>query len=261
MGRYIAYDLYLEFYKIKHGKVSKKHLSCFRYVQLVHYDARMCYERYENPKITERYHQLIAIVPKPNQGVRKGALYSFLPTKVETTVPLAIHAPFKLSASREKIDSQHCNEWYIQTIRALRNFIKYLYVDLAHHVNGNILSYIPSTGKKTLFYSNDPAQQKLLLSNAWSLNKIREAEVTASIWGTTISDYPIILTVYNNFVSLKDVCCVQDTSFEDAHRIIEFLPHSKPLFAGDYRANIEEYGIDVIKDVYNTLVSSTLLIL
>lgn len=101
-------------------------INCTRYTYLVNYSYQACKSRYGNDTLVGsnggKMMKLQAVVPSIEnvEKVGKGALYSFLPTKLSFSVPIVCHAPFKLDASREFVDPQDKetpggNLWFTET--------------------------------------------------------------------------------------------------------------------------------------------------
>lgn len=110
-------------------KIDKTHekfdLDYYRFSKEIIYNRQECKSRYPDSDFNSKTHKIIAIALK-NYNF-KGSVYSFLPTKVRTNVPIIFHVPFKLKASREDIDDQNENEWFTKTMEELISFTKEMY--------------------------------------------------------------------------------------------------------------------------------------
>ena len=89
-----------------------------------------------------------------------GTLYSFLPTQVELCVPLAIHVPFKLDASREYVDPQSngargYSKWFNDSCVALHAMLKKVYTDLANRTGAEIVYYLPKKNRSIFEITNE----------------------------------------------------------------------------------------------------------
>ena len=184
-------------------------IDCFRYSKQINYNKIECQSRYgETTSLIEKKHQLIAVLPKP-QFLDKlnftGVLYSFFPTQIQTTVPIILHAPFKLIGSRESIDPQDSNEWFLKTNDELYSFFSEIYEHLVTSVNTDIILYLPAPGEgkygKNIFKRNeDDAGGNLLYQDIRFLFGKKDEKVGG------LTKLNIIPTTNGTFESIKDVC-------------------------------------------------------
>ena len=138
-----------------------KQINCYLYSKVYWFTAGAYNERYkqeiEDGLLTKQNKpkemKLIAVVPLPkhleNKEITRGAFYSFFPTQVGLTVPIALHVPFKLEDSREYIDPQGNNKWFCEACNHLSEFMGYVYENIKYtdtddRVSDNIIRYVPS---------------------------------------------------------------------------------------------------------------------
>lgn len=113
----------------------KEQIKCSRYSYPVVFSQMACQSRYgEQTKVGDPDGKpmiLQVVIPYPEhlQDVGNGSLYSFLPTQLRLTIPLACHVPFKLDASREFVDPQNENQWFQDASRFLADIIDRSYMD------------------------------------------------------------------------------------------------------------------------------------
>ena len=135
-----------------YDNASAKRISGTMYSAPITFGRGECVSRYgEETALKSRSLELQAFFPDPEwvfkgkNGIRltKGVLYSFLPTQVETSVPVICHAPFKLDASRENVDSQKENAWFTRTIGCLGTFVRFCYRVHAQRIRESIVPFLP----------------------------------------------------------------------------------------------------------------------
>ena len=77
-----------------------------RYSQPIVFEREMCQSRYgASTEFVKKTLLMQVIVPYEEEIDKSlhGRLYSYFPTQVETSVPMAVHAPFKLIDSRNML--------------------------------------------------------------------------------------------------------------------------------------------------------------
>ena len=137
-------------------KSVKNEIMCARYTMPMLYGRKECAARYgEETAFKEKKHNLIVMFPIEDKidSLKEGRLYSFLPTQVKLTAPLVMHVPFKLDGSREFVDDQNTNAWFIYTIENLSEFLKKTYLHFATVVKKDVIKYIP--GNSRFFFKKD----------------------------------------------------------------------------------------------------------
>lgn len=143
------------------------------YTTTVKYNKEDCQSRYgADTRLERREMKIEAFFPDPlyvigetgRGSIKHGLMYSFLPTQVELGVPVICHAPFKLDASREYVDSQFRNAWFRRTMTALSAFIHSCYRLQAVDVHESIIAYVPKYSKNFFAAKNNSKMDDLLKS-------------------------------------------------------------------------------------------------
>lgn len=215
----------------------KVSVSCRRYTMPIIYGAEECASRYgNNAAFSERRHNLTVLFPEKTDKIKKykGLLYSFLPTQVKMTVPVIIHAPFKLGSSREFVDPQGKNQWFVFTVKRLSDFLKRAYVHLAGEIKQDILFYIPENGR----FLFDETNEKIscLLINELS--------------GEAICKEKIFFTADGKFENIENIVAFSvKTRFTDPLRIFSFLNIKSRLFVPNDKIDMQKFGAKVISDI------------
>lgn len=172
------------------------------------YDRAQCISRYgEETELQSRNMSLEAFFPdvewvlcENGRGrLRKGVLYSYLPTQVETSVPVICHAPFKLDASRENVDSQKENAWFFHTITALGTFMRFCYCAHAKRVKQSIVAYLPK-------YSEDCRENFFVRKNTEKV----EALLKSGLEGSTFLKEKIFLASDHSYHSSSEIVSLAD---------------------------------------------------
>jgi hypothetical protein len=214
----------------------KTEIQCFRYKMPIIYDRKACVSRYtDKTEFQSKKHYLVAVFPRDNE-LRKdfgsGSLYSFLPTQVKTTVPLLLHVPYKLDASREFIDPQKKNIWFNYTNQVLGSFIKDIYSDLALHVKENIVSYLPS--KKSSIFSLENEKTNCLNEDAF--------------YGNALLGQRLFFTADSTYEKAADVVSfARNENVDNPIDMYLILSPSKKLFIPLSNVDMSLYGVDIIK--------------
>lgn len=237
----VQLSVLLNDYKDGVDKEFKESIECIRYTSPIIYDKVICESRYGADTGIAGEHGkkmlLRVIVPKPEELKNKkqnnewGALYSFLPTQVRLTVPMAVHAPFKLDASREFVDPQNENAWFIHTVNSLHAMLVKVYCDLAKRVQQEALRYVPS--------SNTSLFDKSVSGKVKCLSDRQE------FMGVHFSKESIFYTDDGECHSSRDIMCYAVVEPRIAH---ELLGGKKHLFIPPEDINIRGYGVTFISN-------------
>ena len=224
--------------------MTKEEVTCCRYSIPVTYGRIQCRARYgEKVEFSERYHNLIAVFPltvRTADGEKdymdKGVMYSFLPTQIHLKVPVLIHASFKLDSSREFVDPQGENEWFTYTISHLGDFLKKVYVDLAHTLREKALRYVPTKNSDLFERDNE---------------KVRCLQVD-SLKGAVFCDEEIFYCVDESFERASDVVAFEKDEKMSRERAISaygLLYLRGKLFIPEEPTNMAAYGCKVLPNV------------
>ncbi len=224
---------------IKDGQRISIHneILCYRYSMPIVYNEEACKSRYsEDILFSERPHKLVAVIPYVNEiseKEREGALYSFLPTQMKTTVPMVIHIPYKLDASREYVDSQGNNKWFSYTNEMLSGFLKDIYNNLAITTKEDIVEYLP----KSNAYFFDADNEKI---NCLKIESLSEA---------ILKNEKLFFTVNSTFESAKNVVAFDSSvDIKDAKNVYRMLGIKENLFVPKKKNNMVQLGVETIKD-------------
>ena len=234
----------------KNIEKQKNSIMCTRYTKPIEYNRNMCVSRYgDNTAFDCKKMSMQIVVPNPEcvYAVGMGAFYSFLPTKIRTTVPVSCHIPFKLDSSREHIDSQGENEWFRHSRDEFSKMLGCMYEDLSHKVKNSILLYVPRENCCFFSLNSGSDKERCLEFNGF--------------FGQKILQRPIFFTEENNYKSNKEIFC-----FDDAENIIDplslclLLESEKELFIPpkNHGWSLSCYGIEVINDIYAKLLNQSL---
>ncbi|MFP5522194.1 sacsin N-terminal ATP-binding-like domain-containing protein [Peptococcus simiae] len=215
-------------------------INCCRYTMPITYGKEECFSRYgNNVQFDERKHNLVAVIPLDDLEVKTGLLYSFLPTQIKTNIPLFLHVPFKLDVSREFVDPQGYNAWFSKSITYLSEFLKVVYIDLAHNIQNKIVDYIPKSSE--------------------SIFKIGENEKVAcldheELKGEIICSQNIFYTAIGNYQPANRVVSFsKDIELADPLAVYQLLGEQRELFIPSTAKNMRPFGIEIIKEVYEKL--------
>ncbi len=228
---------------------TKNVICCYRYTIPITYNRQMCISRYGKDTAFQSGKQLYlqVLVPYPEyiKIAGNGALYSFLPTQVRTTVPIVCHIPFKLTNSREYVDSQNNNEWFSHSCLSFSNFMYQVYKDLAKKVHEQILYYVPRA--KANFFAID--------SNNDTLRCLK----LASLQGSTIVSQPIFYAEGETFLRNSQVYSFDTREgIHNPTKLAELLPVTLRYFNTPSDIDVTEYGITVMQNAYCELFSKAL---
>ena len=157
----------------------------------------MCQSRYgETTAFTEKKMFMQVVVPRVDawygdDAIKNGTLYSFLPTQIRLTVPLACHVPFKLAGSREHVDPQGNNLWFTHSCNCFAQMMKDVFLDLAHRCKEDVVNYVPFKNS----YLFEASSEKV--------NCLKQAQFK----GETFLQLPIFYTAENNFRCSQEIFC------------------------------------------------------
>lgn len=223
----------------------EKLIRCRRYSYPVVYSYEACRARYgEKTKVGSNGGKKMLLqvaIPYADcvDGVGNGAVYSFLPTKIELTVPLVCNVPFKLDASREYVDPQNKSLWFEESNKFLAELMDYAYSDWCRTVRENIVRYLPSS-RDSLFGKTSEKVSCLLGPECFR--------------GSHYLNLPLFLTVDGDFKSSREVVCFDPKEkIADQQKVHRLLGCDKPLFIPPENINAYNYGIAVEHDVNNKL--------
>lgn len=224
-----------------HNVAEEQFITCNRYTMPAVYNKSACQSRYGiNTKVGDNGGKkltLQVILPTPDYAkeVGKGALYSFLPTQLQLTVPMAIHVPFKLDASREFVDPQDNNLWFRESCDFLKKLMEYVYSDYSKTVKEGIVYYIPKSGN-SLFERNNGKENCLRTQREFS--------------NDYISDYPIFHTVNNTFVpSSKIISLDFSENITEPKHLYSLMGFYKDLFVAPEGFDSGKIGIKIERDL------------
>ena len=220
-------------------------ISCTRYTMPIVYNRDMCVSRYgTTTAFLEKRMALQIVMPNPEfiADVGNGSLYSFLPTQVKTTVPVSCHIPFKLDSSRENVDSQGENAWFLHSRNVFANMLHLVYADQAHQVKNQILYYVPRS--KEYFFSIETGNDKLLSLKA------------DEYLGGAFLQKPILFTEENHFKSCNEVFSfLNPDEIKDPVSLYLLLNYQKELFIAPEKCSVGAYGVEILRDAYFELFS------
>ena len=219
----------------------KTDIVCYRYTEPIIYGRRECLARYgADAPFRERRHNLIMVFPVLDKGVEEynGVMYSFLPTQVKINAPIVMHVPYKLDGSREFVDPQGGNEWFTYTNSRLADFWHKVYLDFAHVIKENIVSYIPSHNK--YFFIRD--------------NEKVSALCTEELRSTSLYRDKIFYTTDGTFESaINVVAFAKDEMVADQQKVYRLLGWKDKLFIPPRPMDMSHYRVKVIEDVRKQL--------
>ena len=223
---------------------------CTRYTLPVTYSRQACQARYgENTKVGENGGKrmlLQAVLPTPEHvaDVGNGSLYSFLPTQLKLTVPIVIHVPFKLDASREFVDPQNHNRWFLESSQKLSELMEYLYKDWCKTVRRDIVFYIPGA-RESLFAPNNGKEKCLSENKAFQ--------------GIHFLELPIFITTDDEYRPHQDVFSFNpDENVMEPERVYRMLMVKENLFLAPETVNPRKYDIKIYKDAARELLQKAI---
>lgn len=237
-------------------KTSRHHdsytLDCYRFSKDIVYNKAECKSRYPDNDFQEKHHKIIAIALKNEKF--KGSVYSFLPTKVKTNVPIIFHIPFKLKASREDIDDQNHNAWYKKTISELQIFTEEMYYQLSELEPKRILNYVPTKSDINIFNQRNTGSA-CFDKKAFMLMKptLHSSLITNDRNESFISDYEIFMGEDDEYHCLSELVYVNDIPVDLAQKVLVLLEKNASVISADDSIKLSDYGIKVESKLLNQL--------
>lgn len=212
-------------------------IKCKRYTKSITYEKEECRSRYGNNTVfTKKKHNLIALFPDLSEVLKgyKGLLYSFLPTQIYTSVPILLHVPFKLDGSREFVDPQGRNQWFLFTVKELNSFLKDVYIHLATIIKEDVIQYIPN--KFEFFFQNTNEKIQCLLQD--------------SLKGEIIYTEKVFYTTSNTYESADKILSFSRTeNIPKPLEIFRLLEPSKKLFIPKSSIDMSKYGVEILSNI------------
>lgn len=228
-----------------HDVKEAQRITCNRYTMPVVYNKNACQSRYgNNTKVGDnggKKLNLQVVLPTPGYAkeVGKGALYSFLPTQLQLTVPMAIHVPFKLDASREFVDPQDTNLWFRESCGFLKYLMEYVYYDYSRSVKENIVYYIPRNGS-SLFERNNGKENCLRTQREFS--------------NDYILNFPIFYTASKTYApSSKIISFDYSENITEPEHFYSLMGFHDDLFVAPEGFDAGKIGIRIEKDLLERL--------
>ncbi len=223
----------------------RQEVQCIRYTMPIVYNRQMCQSRYgATTAFTEKKMFMQVVVPHigalyGDDAICKGTLYSFLPTQIKLTVPLACHVPFKLAGSREHVDPQGNNLWFVHSCNSFAQMMKYIFLDLSHRCKEEIENYVPFKNS----YLFEASSEKV--------NCLKQPPFK----GETFLQLPIFYTVENNFRCAQDVFCfpIPQENIPDPEGVYLLLGEKRELFLPSEQSRGKNPGISVLCNVAERL--------
>lgn len=237
------------FGKAEHVKLSyedgedvHEEISCTHYIMPIIYDRETCVSRYgQDTAFTTKKMNMQVIVPdveyvKDKNGIKGGSFYSFLPTKVELPVPMVCHIPFKLNPSREHIDSQSGNKWFVYSYQAFSEMFDKVLKDLALTYKEDIVYYLPK--KNVFLFKSDKEYADLELP---------------CFKGEHFLTLPVFYTETGGFLPSDQVYAFSEPEkLQSVERVVELLNDKRHLFNASTTL-IRWLNIEIIENVANKL--------
>ncbi len=221
-------------------------VECKRYTQPITYGKKECKSRYgDDVAFLKRKHNLIALFPVSFEKSKdyNGRMYSFLPTQIQMTVPIALHVPFKLDGSRQFVDSQNENEWFTFTIDCLAKFLKKVYVHLSSEVKQDIVTYIPNQHK--FFFDKTNEKVQCLLKE--ELN------------GDEICKEKVFYTTDNIYENADNIVAFSKAEkLKNPIKAFELLGEKAKLFIPNHPTDMKWYNVRVISNAFALLLEKGL---
>lgn len=238
-----------EFKKAEHikltyedGKDIHEELTCTHYVMPITYNRDACISRYgKNTAFSSKKMNMQVIVPdleyvKGKNAIKRGSFYSFLPTKVEIPVPIVCHIPFKLDPSREHVDSQNGNKWFVYSCQIFSDMFDKVLKDLAQMYKEDIVHYLLK--KSEFLFVSDKEYANLDLPY---------------FKGEHFLELPLFYTKTGGFLPADKVFAfLEPEKLQSTVRVAEILNYNKHLF-NTTEISITGFNIEAIKDVTDRL--------
>lgn len=228
----------------------KRQIKCVMYSRKICYDHLAYQSRYgDGTKLTDREQYIRVMVPTPEFAplIGKGRLYSFLPTQVKMSVPIICHVPFKLDGSREYVDSQNQNRWFILSCEGLSGLLNSVFIDLAKIDKNKALLFIPKKGKYCFEIETSNIKLVCFQREEFSGNKFLSL--------------PVFYTANDKFVAGNEVYFlpgyIKLNDIEKA-KFGELLNYHKELFLPPEGVSATDYGIEMVNEPCSILFNKAL---
>ncbi len=228
------------------NKLKNEHeeLHCRRYSTPVLYAKEECESRYgKDVAFKERKLRIVAVIPYLNNSLKnyEGVMYSFLPTQIKIQAPLILHVPYKLDGSREFVDPQGNNAWFRHTSEVLGEFIKEIFIHLAHKVKNEIVLYLPKD--YVPLFKQDNEKTRCLDIGPFEADTIFEEDVFCCTDGT-----------FSNNEGIVSFDLSESERRENFEQIFALLDESRKLFIpSDVSIDMDLFGVETISDVNRKL--------
>ena len=230
---------------ISSNKKDCKSIECYRFVKEVAYTLDECRSRFGNDEESERKYKIEIITPANMNKKFEGRIYSFFPTEQSLTVPMIIHAPFKLDSSRTNIANQSVtadssNPWFMRTKSETIDFVYHVYKELARQIGFKIIDFIPD--KNIVSNKRCPLYDSLLSKNA-------------------ILNLDIFQSIDGKFYPANKLCFLDktDITLEDAKEIYNILGIQIPMLNTKPKTTLKCYGFKKIDNIDNRLFQKSLI--
>ena len=239
----ISVDLH-DYQNGQETNISKK-LYCTRYIKSYTYSREACISRYgEGSPLGRsggRPMHLQVLIPNPEfaRDFESGALYSFLPTQIKLSAPIACHVPFKLDASREFVHSQDNNLWFADSCNYMSDLLDKVYLDLSKNVCADIVQYLPPKGESLISLNNG---KERCLSEQARFNG--DHYLKMSLFKTVTGEYKSASEIF----TFSPVENVKDPLF-----VYSALHFDKQLFIPPQESRVSKLGIKTEKKINDRL--------
>lgn len=212
-------------------------ISAIRYIMPVAYNREMCVSRYgKQTAFREKKMFMQVVIPMPemlytDDSMKQGMLYSFMPTQIQMNAPFVCHIPFKLDGSREYVDPQKNNTWFLHSCKSFSEMMGKVYLDLAQKVKHHIVNYLP------------PRDKGLFKIDNGKTNCLNRDEFQ----GEQYLKLEIFYTVDNHFKSVKDIFRFSSNEeIIEPEKIYRLLGEKEELFVFPEQAKERRVGIRVL---------------
>lgn len=223
---------------INHHEPLSREMQCIRYTKPIAYTREMFRSRYTKEAEHDKTMYLSILFPDVDYAcaAKEGRLYSFLPTEISLNIPVVCHIPFKLDASRESVDSQGENSWFMHSISEFSKMLKAAYQDLAKRLKENVIAFLPE--KNNYVFETE------------KLSCLRKDELK----GETFLKLPIFYTTQDHLKGIDEIVRFSpDEEINEPQKIHHLLGESKELFILPMELKHRNYGITRITGVSQRL--------
>lgn len=225
-------------------------ISCTRYTYPMQYSKEAYQSRYgKNTALgSSGAHPMLLQVVLPNpeyiQEISQGTLYSYFPTQLKLSVPLACHVPFKLDASREFVDPQKENIWFQESVSAFSRLLSQALMDWRSVVREQIVHYLPAE------------QDSLFLPNNGKELCLKKQPV---FHGRHILSMPLFFCADQAYHTSSEVFCFDpEEAIADPEQVSKWLRYPKALFYAPADIKPGKYGIQTVRNVLPRLFRTAL---